>query len=554
MAASTYPVYPPDLTPEQKEYLLASLNDWSIAHGLAVRPSPAFVSEDSDPSGVLAVTAPVTLFPSLFPRSCFEEARSIQKTYNELYAAIASDEEWLGEVMPEYGQFLICIAYFIRQREAMEVLLLIEVDDFIAELWKIHLTVKKEGYVQDLSLGLFRSDYMVHVDPSTPSATPQIKQVEFNTIASSFGGLASQVSLLHQHLLSTSAYPPHPSLHPSALPTNPSIPSLALALATAHSHYGPSKSTPPLPLCILFVVQSPERNIFDQRLLEYALLATHHIPTFRLPFPLTSLHTSILPTNPLRPLLYSPPHLPHPYEVSTLYFRASYSPAEYTSPAAFPSRLHLERSAAIKCPSILTHLAGSKKVQQVLAAPSSPHLARFLRSPASRARLTRTFTAIHPLDASPAGVHAKALALDPTSAAHYVLKPQREGGGNNIYRGAIPAFLKSLGEERMWRGHILMELIEPPGLRNVVLREGVLKEGEVVGELGVYGGVLWRAGGEREGGESGGGESGGGEKGRGEVLWNEEAGWLLRTKGRESEEGGVAAGFGAVDSVLLVDV
>ncbi len=101
MAASTYPEYPPDLTEEQRAHLLLTLNDWAIAHGLAVRPSPNFVSKEVDPEGVLAVTAPVTLFPSLFPKSCFEEALAIQKAYNQLYAAIARDEEWLEQRVKE---------------------------------------------------------------------------------------------------------------------------------------------------------------------------------------------------------------------------------------------------------------------------------------------------------------------------------------------------------------------------------------------------------------------------------------------------------------------
>jgi len=50
--------------------------------------------------------------------------------------------------------------------------------------------------LQNLSLGLFRSDYMVH--QAEADATPVIKQVEFNTIASSFGGLSSQTSGLHR--------------------------------------------------------------------------------------------------------------------------------------------------------------------------------------------------------------------------------------------------------------------------------------------------------------------------------------------------------------------
>ena len=40
---------------------------------------------------------------------------------------------------------------------------------------------------------------MVHVDPSSVDAKPEIKQVEFNTIASSFGGLSTRVSELHKY-------------------------------------------------------------------------------------------------------------------------------------------------------------------------------------------------------------------------------------------------------------------------------------------------------------------------------------------------------------------
>lgn len=101
MSASIYPAYPPDLSPEQSTYLLSTVKDWTILNGLAVRPSTSFVAKEVDPSGSLAVTAPVTLFPSLFPRTCFEEARAIQKAYNELYALVAKDEHWLEEIVEE---------------------------------------------------------------------------------------------------------------------------------------------------------------------------------------------------------------------------------------------------------------------------------------------------------------------------------------------------------------------------------------------------------------------------------------------------------------------
>ncbi|KAI4116889.1 MAG: hypothetical protein LQ345_002775 [Seirophora villosa] len=528
MAASVYPEYPPQITKDQQEFLLSKIKNWSILNGLAVRPPPTFIPPEFNPSGSLATTAPVTLFPSLFPRSCFDEARVIQRAYNELYAAIARDRAWLKEIVEE----------------------LIEVDDFIARLWNVHLEVEKEGYVQGLSLGIFRSDYMVHKDPDNPSARWTIKQVEFNTIASSFGGLSTKVSGLHSYLHSIAAYPPTspPLIKPSSLPPNPSIDNLTLGLRTAHVAYGPSKSNPPHLLCILFIVQDTEANIFDQLSLSASLESTHQIPSFYLPFTDILNHTDVSQTSH-RALIYTPPHSPStPYEVTLLYFRAGYSPAEYTSPTAWQARLHLERSAAIKCPSILTHLAGSKKIQQELATPDSPHLARFLstRVPAEMIeRIRRTFVPIYPVDDSEAGKTAVALATDAEKAVDYVLKPQREGGGNNIYGARIPDFLRELGDDkRKWRGHILMELIKPPALCNSILRNGEVRSGEVIGELGVFGVCLWRNG-------------GGNERGledEGEVVENWEAGFLLRTKGRESEEGGVAAGFGAVDSPCLVDL
>lgn len=347
---------------------------------------------------------------------------------------------------------------------------------------------------------------------------------------------------------------PHLPAHHSSVPENPCISLLSSGLAEGHEAYGPSKSSPPLPLCILFVVQSSENNVFDQIALSTRLIDHHGIPTHRLPFSSVPTHTSIS-SRPTRPLIYRPPQSSdRPYEVSLLYFRACYSPADFNFPGSWEARLQLERAAAIKCPSILTQLAGSKKIQQILAAPATTHLTRFSRPNSQNIdRMRRTFAEIYPLDDSPAGQRAIALATDPASATRYVLKPQREGGGNNIYGAKIPPFLKSLGDDRRkWRAYILMELIQPPAAKNSIFRNGVVKSGEVIGELGVYGVCLWRS-----------------PKGTEpdpfyrdvdieedersiEILSNYAAGWLLRTKGRESEEGGVAAGFGAIDSIYMV--
>jgi glutathione synthase len=97
------PPYPPPLPPARLAHLLAETTGWSLGHGLAVRPSAAELGgADGDGEGrgeALAVVAPIALFPSLFPRRAFEEARRVQTAFNRLYVAVARDEGWLGAVV-----------------------------------------------------------------------------------------------------------------------------------------------------------------------------------------------------------------------------------------------------------------------------------------------------------------------------------------------------------------------------------------------------------------------------------------------------------------------
>ncbi|EAW12571.1 glutathione synthase [Aspergillus clavatus NRRL 1] len=515
MGDSVYTSYPPQLNPAQRDFLVKTIKDWATQNGLVVRPSPMFIQKESDPNGALATNAPVTLFPSPFPKACFEEAEALQTVYNKLYAAITCNEEWLGKIMED----------------------LIDVDDFISRLWKVHLSVQKEGYAQTLSLGLYRSDYMPHSPANATS--PSLKQVEFNTISSSFGGLSSLVRKLHSELLTSPpghpiSYPPHPLFQSNIPPENTAVETLSAGLAAAHTAYGPSKSSPALPTCILFVVQDNERNIFDQLALSKQLSTVHKIPVFRLLSTEVLDHTSIPTSDSSRPLIYRPPHSPDtPFEVTTVYLRCFYAPTDYTSERDWEARTQLERSAAIKCPTVLNQLAGCKIVQQVLAETTGPdHLANFLADtdPATVARLRDTFAPQYDLSSSGRG---RELALNPETASNHVLKPQREGGGNNVYKTAIPEFLRSIPEDE-WKRWILMELIAPPAeAKNVALRsDGEVLSGNVIGELGIYGTILW-------------------DQANGKILQNEQGGWLMRTKAKDVNEGGVATGFSSLDSILL---
>ncbi len=425
---------------------------------------------------------------------------------------------------------------------------------------------------QKHSLGIFRSDYLVHQGSDGAPKALQIKQVEFNTIAASFGGLSSQTAGLHRFLARTE----YPLLQASraqkaaapeyTLPENTSARDIAAGLRAAYETYDRSEPDSSLPRCIVFLVQDGERNVFDQRHIEYAVNDgdgdSPALDVFRVPFSEILQHMTVDESGDAaatgrRALLYRHASSGVTFEVAVVYMRAGYDPSDYPDVSTWEARFQVERSSAIKCPSVLTQVAGTKKVQQVLATPAasaasgSPsgssavsELGRFVPDAAREAALRRTFANIYPLDsASAAGQQARAWAQDAAKCRGFVLKPQREGGGNNYYKERIAAHLQTVPPEH-WASYILMELITPPPAGNLILRNGQIEQGGVISELGIYGTCIWATAAAAATAADDDTSSG--------ILRNEAAGYLLRTKGDQSEEGGVAAGFGCMDSVNLV--
>lgn len=137
------------------------------------------------------------------------------------------------------------------------------------------------------------------------------------------------------------------------------------------------------------------------------------------------------------------------------------------------------------------------------------------------------------------------------------MKPQREGGGNNIYNGAVAVALGGpvaadgsagggtggssgagvvpgpLGPDEL-AAYILMQRIFPTTAPAIFVRGGKHAVADAISELGVYTTYL------SDGSSSG-------------PLLAEAAGHLLRTKVEGTDEGGVAAGFAVLDSPLLID-
>ncbi|XP_041782147.1 glutathione synthetase-like isoform X2 [Anopheles merus] len=451
--------------------------DWAIMHGAAMRSK-----QDFNPDALLF--APFILTPSSFPRKEFQKAVELQPLLNELIHAVAHD-----------SQFLLATLSSTEK-----------VDEFTRALIAIYRTVLDEGIAQTVTLALLRSDYL-------PNFSDTIKQVEINTIASSFGGISTIMTPMHSYILSELGY--REKL--VNLPDNKALSGLCDAMVEAWKLQARPSAA------ILFVVENVTYNICDQRFHEFYIRETYpHVAVVRRTLTQIGEQGRLGPGKEL---------LVGDVEASVVYFRAGYEPGHYFGAGEWDARLLIERSVAIKCPSIQYHLAGTKKVQQALAKPDV--LRRFVGDDAPKIEAIRDiFTGLYSLDRDEGGDEAVALALaDPE---RYVLKPQREGGGNNVYGADIPAALQAMSsaERSAW---ILMERIFPPLSTGYMVRpNGPVPPPlvQLVSELGIFGAII-------------------GSKDK--VLYNKQIGHMLRTKLSSSNEGGVAAGSGALDSPYLID-
>lgn len=524
--------WPPSLTDAQIDALTRHATTYALSHGLTYLPPGA----TQPPSPSSTIHAPISLLPSPIPRSLFERAQQLQSSYNILYAQVAMDDDFLDKVM----------GAVVGAGKA---------DKFVGTLWRGWKAIRDEGIVQPLHLGLFRSDYMLHTGEGDGKIS--LKQVEFNTISSSFGPLSERAAAMHRYLNAlTNYYGVSPYLKSENFPPNDTTARLAEGLAAAHKAYGVPDAY------ILFVVQPNERNVFDQQWLEYELLEKHSIRVVRQTFEELAASAALDPDTHALRLTVSPAlslsGAQSTLEVSTVYFRAGYVPSDYPTSTHYTTRFTLERSRAINCPSIPLQLAGGKKIQEFLSRPGV--VERFMRDANVQSigvgtkDLRETWMSMWSLDDPDPPVapsdcplqgsmnEQRGTTLARALADSLVLKPQREGGGNNVYKQDIPPFLERLPaqDREAW---IAMQLIIPPrDLGSYLIRAGATSgpngdnkvvRSETVSELGIFGWALFSR------------ETGVHERG--------DAGWLVRTKGVESNEGGVAAGFSVLDSVVLID-
>ncbi|MGK5094605.1 glutathione synthase [Deltaproteobacteria bacterium TL4] len=428
-------------------------------------------------SGRALIHAPFILSPYGVSQGLLQKMIALTPRFNQMLIKVANDREFLKHHLEPVAK----------------------TDPFIETLFSLQ---SKEN-TQPLQLLINRNDYLLSLPQDKLSL--EAKQVEINTISASFPFLATRVHQMHQDLYYKE------KIGHQLLLNNP-LKELVDNIAEAIRHYHHPDT------CLLMVVQPHDKNVFDQRGIEYALLKSHGIPTIRLTLEEVADYGKL-----------KEGHLKiKPYLAAVTYFRAAYNPEDLESSLAFKGRQMIESSSSIKVPDIGMQLAGSKKIQQVLTNPDQ--LSRYVPAKVLQDVLS-TFVGQYQLEDPVKTADGEVTAMEHALKVpeRYVLKPQREGGGNNVYGQQIPEFLKALAPSQ-YPAYILMEYIPAMEHKATLVVEEHSTETQCVSEIGRYGLCLAE---------------------RGLVLRNEDAGYLVRTKAAHLHEGGVCAGYACLNSLFL---
>lgn len=368
---------------------------------------------------------------------------------------------------------------------------------------------KAKDIHEDVRLHLFRNDFL------PTDGDKRILQVEINSISAGFAGIIESLSCIH--FSNRMQY--YPWLN-GELPLNNPSSSFAGAMAKAlhlnNLKWGRTASA------VLFVIESDEKNVVDQYAIERCLTLKHRITVIRRTLAQITQNGGIDSNGLL---------VVEGIEIALVYFRSGYGPEHYPSEMEWSARSLIETSRCVKVPSVLAQLAGTKKVQQLWYDKNGSSLKRFGVSDSDAVQLSQVFaTQVDP--SQDQDMRQKAIQNPET----WVLKPQREGGGHNLYDMQLKAALTSLSKDQLSQ-YVLMERMTPEPLPALVVDGQATQEqrkivpaiiDEAVSELGIFSYYLPSLG------------------------ENCVCGHMLRTKEKNVREGGVNAGFSVLDTVHLV--
>ena len=461
--------------------------DYVYSHGMVVKAKEG--------KGVTQI--PIVLYPSPIPKSLFDKITFYQIAFNKIIDKLSRDQAYLEEILTP----------------------LAESDEFIKKNLEISKKAAAFEHKQLVQLGIFRNDFMVD------KTKKFIYQIEYNTIAVTMGFFSDSLQNFFNYF--SKKYPEvyakyHgkekikvPTEKPNTIETfaNSMIDAIKL---TCKDEY---KNT-----IIVFIVQNGEKNLFDQRSIENELWDKHEVKSVRLTLNEVAQKCTTAENGDIS------------YEgkkISLFYFRACYTEKDYIDEESWKGREMIELSTAIKCPNINTFLTTFKVFQYELTKPDV--LKKYLTDELIINDISRFFVKLYYIRDMNKDQQKELFTNVTANLDKFVLKPQKEGGGNNIYGDTILTLIPNAdvepGNELL--STLVMEKIEPPEYETLILKDDEIKTATCVSEFSAYGVVLSD------------------DK---SLIENKSVNYLVRTKDHQSSEGGVIVGVSAIDLPCLIDM
>ncbi|KAL3099444.1 hypothetical protein niasHS_002899 [Heterodera schachtii] len=465
--------------------------EWAINHALVVRTNKRFAK-----GKVIAVIpqveyrsdctefASVTLLPSPFPREAFNKVVAVQEAMNLLYFRVANDYEFMMDAYKD----------------------VVKTDLHVRALVNILKEVHATGIKQPYSVMIQRADYMVDV---VGENNYEIKQVEVNCGAIASLALDSKITDLHTAMLRKVGM----NASKDVVPVNKPDQEFINMLYLAWQKFGDPNA---IVVILHFINSSPYNLDYTNIEMELARVSNGQI---KMDF-VTLKEGKRLSLDPETFTLRLDGR------VVAVVNSATSALGYLAYRAEMETRKTIELSTAIKAPSLAIAISSSKKIQQLLAKPGV--LERFFPLPSDAPTIDairETFTGMWALSQEKIDDAIQ-------NPGKYVLKPNRECGGNNYFDDEIPKKLQQFSLEQR-AAHILMQRLHPLQVKNYFLRPYAKPTlCNTSGELGVYGFLM-------------------GNMVDGTVDRNVQSGHLLRTKLAHVNEGGVIEGAGVGDTPYL---
>ncbi|XP_077865294.1 glutathione synthetase-like [Saccoglossus kowalevskii] len=363
---------------------------------------------------------------------------------------------------------------------------------------------------------MLRSDYVLDCDDleNISNNNIKIKQVKLFVTSASMAGLGTQCTRLHRFNLENLGKQDIAA----NLPECKAVENMAKVFAEAWRMYGNKKAA------IMLIIRHNSTTVTDQRWLEYEIRhLDKSIPIIRRGFK-DIIERAKLVDNKL---------IIDDYEIGIVYYRTGYLIEHYPTDKEWEARLMIEKSLAIKCPSIGYRLACITVLkQEIFRSGSIERLQKYFPDGEDAInRIRDLFPGLYTLDMDSEGSKNVQKALQ--NPNKYVLK-SRKLEGDTLYDEDLVSKLNELGEDKRRAEYVLIDRIKPPVVKNYIVQSGKdVENRETVSEIGIFAAIISQ------------GEN---------LLINSTCGHILKTKTKSYKEGGASVDNAVeyIDSPFLV--